>query len=141
MAQGVKLSGRCMCGAVRVSGTASEPKVAACHCDMCRRWASGPYFEVSCANVIFEGQDNITKIRSSDWAERAFCNVCGSNLYYHLIDSDEFQIAAGLLDDQSDLRLTLQVFVDKKPPFYSLANKTETMTAAEVYAAYGPQSD
>ena len=43
---------------------------------------------------------------------------CGSNLYYHLVDSSEFQIAAGLLDDQSELRLSLQVFIDKKPPFY-----------------------
>ena len=108
---------------------------------MCRRWSSGPYFEVTCENVTFEGEDNITKVRSSDWAERAFCKKCGSNLYYHIIDSNEFQIAAGLLDDQSDLRLSLQVFTDRKPPFYTLADKTETMTAAEVYAAYAPPAD
>ena len=139
--QGVKLTGRCMCGAVRITGIAKEAIVAACHCDMCRRWSSGPYFEVTCENVTFEGEDNITKIRSSDWAERAFCKTCGSNLFYHLIDSNEFQIAAGLLDDQSELRLSLQVFTDKKPPFYTLADETETMTAAEVYAAYAPPSD
>ncbi len=141
MTSKVKLTGRCMCGAVGIIGTANEPKVAACHCDMCRRWSSGPYFEVPCENVIFEGEDNITKIRSSDWAERGFCKKCGSNLFYHIIDSNEFQIAAGLLDDQSDLRLSLQVFTDRKPPFYTLADKTETMTAAEVYAAYAPPSD
>ncbi len=125
-----------MCGAVRIAGTAKEPEVSACHCEMCRRWSSGPYFEVPCENVTFQGEDNIAKIRSSEWAERAFCKLCGSNLYYHLIDSSEFQISAGLLDNQSDLRLVLQVFVDKKPPFYTLADKTETMTAEEVYAAY-----
>lgn len=141
MAQEVNLTGRCLCGAVRLSGTTSELKVAACHCNMCRRWSSGPYFEVTCENVTFEGEDNITKIRSSDWAERAFCKRCGSNLFYHLIDSNEFQIAAGLLDNQSDLRLSLQVFIDEKPPFYTLADKTKTMTAAEVYAAYAPPSD
>lgn len=130
-----------MCGAVRIAGWAKEPKVAACHCEMCRRWSSGPYFEVSCENVIFEGKDNIAKIRSSGWAERAFCKLCGSNLYYHLIGSSEFQISAGLLDDQSDLRLALQVFVDKKPPFYTLAGKTEIMTAEQVYAAHSPRSD
>lgn len=141
MAPKVKLTGRCMCGAVRIAGTANEPKVGACHCDMCRRWSSGPLFEVSCENVTFEGEDSITKIRSSDWAERGFCNKCGSNLFYHIIDSHEFQISAGLLDDQSGLRLTLQVFTDRKPAFYTLADKTETMTAAEVYAAYGAPSD
>lgn len=141
LTQKVKLTGRCMCGAVRIVGTANEPKVAVCHCDMCRRWSSGPFFEVSCESVIFEGEDNITRIRSSDWAERGFCKKCGSNLFYQAIDSDEFQISAGLLDDQSDLRLSLQVFIDQKPPFYSLADETETMTAAEVYAAYAPASD
>ncbi|WGH78837.1 GFA family protein [Jannaschia ovalis] len=141
MAQDVDLTGKCLCGAVRFRCTASDPKVAACHCDMCRRWSSGPYFEVSCTNATFEGEDSITRFRSSDWAERAFCSKCGSNLFYHLIDSDEFQIAVGLLDDQSGLRLSLQVFIDEKPPFYTLADETETMTAAEVYAAFAPPSD
>ena len=116
-----------MCGAIGITGTANEPKVADCHCDMCRRWSSGPYFEVSCENKTFEDEDNITKIRSSNWAERGFCN--------------KFQIAAGLFDDQSDLHLALQVFTDRKLPFYTLADKTENMTAAEVYAAYASPSD
>lgn len=138
MTQNVKLTGRCMCGAVRIRCTAIEPKVTACHCDMCRRWSSGPYFEVSCKDVTFEGEENITTIRSSDWAERGFCNKCGSNLFYHIIDSKDFQIAAGAIDDPSDLRLSLQVFTDRKPTFYSLAERTKTMTSDEVYAAFSP---
>ena len=141
MTASITLTGRCLCGSVKVIGTANELKVAACHCEMCRRWSSGPFFEVSCENVTFDGEDHIRKIRSSDWAERGFCKKCGSNLFYHIIDSNEFQIAAGLFDDQSDLRLSLQVFTDRKPPFYTFADKTETMTAAEVYAAYAPPSD
>ena len=141
MVSKVKLTGRCMCGAVEIIGTANDPKVAVCHCDMCRRWSSGPFFEVTCEEVVFEGEDNITKIRSSDWAERGFCKKCGSNLFYHIIDSNEFQISVGLLDDQSDLHLSLQVFIDSKPPFYTLANKTETMTAAEVFTLYAPPAD
>ncbi len=141
MARKVKLTGRCLCGAVGVTGTAADPKVAVCHCDMCRRWSSGPYFEVTCEDVVFEGEDSITTFRSSDWAERGFCNKCGSNLFYHLVDSSDYQIAAGLLDNQEDLRLSLQVFVDSKPPFYTLADKTETMTAAEVIAAFAASTD
>ncbi|MBK8456423.1 MAG: GFA family protein [Phyllobacteriaceae bacterium] len=141
MPQGVEITGRCMCGAVRITGTAREAKVAACHCDMCRRWSSGPYFEVNCENVTFKGQDNITTIRSSEWAERGFCKRCGSNLFYHLIESNEFQISDGLIDDQSGSRLNLQVFIDKKPPYYTLADQTKTMTAEEVYAAFAPPPD
>lgn len=141
MPENVTLTGRCLCGGVKITGATNDPNVGVCHCDMCRRWSSDPYFEVTCQDVTFEGEGNITKIRSSGWAERAFCKKCGSNLYYHILDSHEFQIAAGLLDDQSDLRLYLQVFTDSKPPFYSLADKTETMTAAEVYAAYAPPAE
>ena len=138
MTSDLHLSGKCMCGAVEFTGTAKKPSVGVCHCDMCRRWSSGPFFEISCENVVFQGDDCISKIRSSEWAERAFCNKCGSNLFYHIVDSDEYQMAAGLLDDPSELQLTLQVFIDEKPPFYTLADKTETMTGAEVYAAYAP---
>lgn len=141
MASTRTLTGKCLCGAVSVTGIANDPKVATCHCDMCRRWSSGPFFEVTCENVAFEGEDNITKFRSSEWAERGFCNKCGSNLFYHIIDSQEFQISIGLMDDQSDLCLSLQVFIDSKPSFYSLADKTDTMTAAEVFAKYARPAD
>lgn len=141
MTQGVKLTGRCLCGAVRFVGMAKNFEVACCHCVMCRRWSSGPYFEVVCTEVTFEGEDNITKIQSSDWAERAFCNKCGSNLYYRMLDSDELQVAAGLLDDQSNLRLSRQFFTDKKPPFYTLADETDGMTSTEIYAAVAARSE
>ncbi len=137
----VTLSGSCLCGAVGVTGTANEPEVAACHCDMCRGWSSGPYFEVTCENVSFVGEGSITTFRSSNWAERGFCSECGSNLFYHIIDSCEYQIAAGLLDNQSELRLSRQVFTDKKPPYYTLSDKTENMTAAQVFDKYGPSSE
>lgn len=96
--------------------------------------------ELSCQNVRFEGEDSISRIRSSDWAERGFCNKCGSNLFYHIMESDEYQISTGLLDDQSQLHLALQVFVDRKPAFYDFAQKTKELTEAEVFAMYAPDS-
>ena len=141
MSEELKLTGRCLCGAVTISATAVKPSVAVCHCDMCRRWASGPFMEVTCQNTVFEGEESIGRIRSSDWAERGFCGKCGSNLFYHLIDSDEYQISAGLLDDPSKLRMSLQVFTDSKPQFYEFANKTKMMTGAEVAAAFAPPPD
>ena len=95
---------------------------------------------VNCQGVTFEGK-NIGRIRSSDWAERGYCTKCGSNLFYHLVDSSDHQIAAGLFDDQSKLRLSLQVFIDRKPQFYEFSNKTKTMTAAEVITAFALHPD
>ena len=141
MAEGLKLTGRCMCGAVKIIATADKPAVGACHCGMCRRWSSAPFMEVSCQKVKFEGEESIRRFRSSDWAERGFCTECGSNLFYHIIDSGDYQMAAGLFDDQSELHFSLQVFTDSKPQCYEFANKTKMMTAAEVIAAFAPPSD
>ena len=138
MTDDLKLEGQCLCGAVTFTATAEKPSVIACHCEMCRRWSSGPFMAVSCKSVTFDGQDNISRIRSSDWAERGFCNKCGSNLFYHLVDADSYQMAAGLLDDQSKLRLSLQVYTDEKPEFYEFANKTRMMTRDEVIAMFAP---
>ena len=138
MTEKLSFRGQCMCGAVKLSATAKKPSVAACHCDMCRRWSAGPFMAVNCQVVAFEGQDNIGRIRSSDWAERGFCKKCGSNLFYHFVESSDYQIAAGLFDDQSKLRMSLQVFTDRKPEFYEFANDTKMMTGAEVVAMFAP---
>lgn len=95
---------------------------------------------VNCQTATFEGNENIGRVRSSDWAERGFCTKCGSNLFYHIVESSDYQISAGLFDDQSMLRMSLQVFTDCKPQYYEFANKTKMMTAAEVITAFAPPS-
>ena len=60
-----EVSGKCLCGKVKFRATATNPTLAACHCDMCRGWSSGPYFEITCQDLSFEGADNITTFRSS----------------------------------------------------------------------------
>jgi len=138
MTEELNLRGKCMCGAVKLSATAKKPSVVVCHCDMCRRWSAGPFMALNCETVTFEGQDNIGRVRSSDWAERGFCTQCGSNLFYHLVDNSDYQVAAGLFDEQSMLRLSLQVFTDEKPAFYDFANETKMMTGPEVIALFAP---
>jgi hypothetical protein len=36
-------TGKCMCGAVSYTAKGVDKEIAACHCSMCRRWASGPF--------------------------------------------------------------------------------------------------
>jgi hypothetical protein len=79
--------------------------------------------------------------RSSEWAERAFCDTCGSSLYYRLVEGGDMYLSAGVLDDQSDLELTSQIFIEEKPAYYTFANQTKTMTGAEVFAAAAPLAD
>jgi hypothetical protein len=138
MSKELDLEGECMCGAVKFSAIAKSPNVVACHCNMCRRWSAGPFLALDCQAVNFESADSIGRIRSSDWAERGFCIKCGSNLFYHIVKSSDYQMAAGLFDDQSMLQMTLQVFTDSRPAFYEFANETKMMTGAEVFAMFAP---
>ena len=97
--------------------------------------------ELTCQAVAFEDEEKVGRIRSSDWAERGFCTQCGSNLFYHIIDSGDYQVSAGLFDDQSMFQMSLQVFSDRRPPYYEFSNKTKLMTAAEVFAAFAPPQE
>ena len=88
---------------------------------------------VSCGiEVTFEGEENITVYNSSDWAERGFCNKCGSHLFYRLKGINDHQMPVGLFNNQEHFGFDLQVFIDRKPSFYSFSNKTNEMTEAEV---------
>ena len=135
-------TGKCLCGSVEIKITAEHNDVGACHCEMCRRWSSGPMMVVHVGQDIeITGEENITAYQSSQWAERAFCKQCGTNLYYRLKGSGEVALSVGLLDDQTGLLFINQIFVDEQPDFYELANETNKMTGAEVFAHYAPKDD
>ena len=132
------MHGRCLCGAVSVT-TPDNTAMNACHCNMCRRWGSGPMLSVhSGADVQLEGADRITTYRSSNWAERACCSVCGTHLYYRLIPVNDHILSAGLFQDGPQFRFVEQVFIDEKPGSYKFADATTELTAAEVFAKYAP---
>ncbi len=135
-------TGKCLCGKVQIRLTVEHKEVGTCHCEMCRRWASGPYMAVHVGKDIeISGEEHITAYQSSNWAERAFCSTCGTNLYYKLLGSGEFMLSAGLLEDQGGLTLTNQIFIDEKPDYYELANDTPKMTGPEVFAAYASKEE
>jgi len=93
--------------------------------------------EIDCGtDVTFKGEDDITVYNSSSWAERGFCKKCGSHLFYRLKESKQHMIPVGLFDDQENYIFDSQVFVDKKPLFYSFSNKTNDMTEAEIFEMY-----
>ena len=141
MTEAVNKNGSCLCGAVSFTTSNFSKKVGACHCGMCRKWGGGPFMEVDCGtNISFKGEENITVYNSSDWAERGFCKKCGSHLFYRLKESNQHMVPVGLFDDQEPFVFDSQVFIDKKPSFYSFANQTNDMTEAEIFEIYGPST-
>jgi hypothetical protein len=42
---------------------------------------------------------------------------------------------------EADLRFDHQIFIDKKPAYYSFSNTTKNLTAAEVFAEHAQASE
>ncbi len=126
-------SGACLCGAVKVE---AEPlgSLQACHCEMCRRWTSGPLMAVPCKEAHFEGP--VRRYSSSEFAERGFCSACGTHLFFYAKWLDIYGVSVGLFDDQSGLPLKAQLFVDQKSENYDFANETKMMTGSEYDAKF-----
>lgn len=136
------LSGRCLCGAVSFSFKPEKSEVGVCHCGKCRRWTAGPFLALEHEGAVaFEGADNIGVYKSSDWGERAFCKTCGSPLYWRMSGTEHYAFSAGVLDDQSGLTFTTEIFIDDKPAYYAFANDTKKMTGEEVMAAFAAGND
>ena len=129
--------GKCLCGAVHISATAMSKRVGACHCGMCRKWTGGPLLAVDCgSDVAFTGKESVSTFVSSEWAERGFCNKCGSHLFYRLRTQDRYIVPIGLFDTYEDVVFDHQIFIDEKPALYAFANDTKNVTGAEVFAQF-----
>lgn len=132
-------TGRCLCGAVKLTAKIGHLSVGACHCSMCRKWGGGPLLAIDAVKEIdFDGKDEITVFQSSQWAERGFCRRCGTHLFYRVKQNNHYIIPVGVLDDQTPWTFDGQIFIDEKPAFYHFANATKQLTGAEVFAMHAP---
>jgi len=60
--------------------------------------------------------------QSSDQAERAFCGVCGSNLFWRRFNSRYISVFAGSFDRPTGLNMDTQIHVETKGDYYDLPN-------------------
>jgi len=132
-------SGECMCGSVAFVARGLKPEQASvCHCGMCQRWAGGAWIAVFVETIDCEKEEGLTWIQSSKWAERGFCNRCGSSLFWRLTAEGKYQgttsVALGALDDRSGVTITKEWFIDRKPNGYAFEGERECVTEAEAFA-------
>lgn len=132
--------GSCVCGAVTLRAVGLGMDAGACHCDICRRWGGGPLFALACADIHFEGQDQIRTYDTTAWAERGFCSVCGTHLFIRVKPNGRYILPAGLFDIEPELHFDHQIFIDRKPAYYTFANETRNLTGQEVFAQHAPPS-
>ena len=125
MAGGEIHLGGCLCQGVRYQVNGPLRAIIACHCEQCRR-TSGHFAAMSNAlraHVVFTKSETLRWFRSSDTAERGFCEKCGGNLFWHPIGSDSMSITAGSLDSPTGLSIEKHIFVGDKSDYYQLHDK------------------
>ncbi|MFN7595280.1 MAG: GFA family protein [Cereibacter sp.] len=127
-----QLAGHCLCGAVtvRVAGP-HDPRPGACHCRMCQRWSGGLFlcFSADAAGVTVDGP--VTSYASSDFAERAFCPVCGSHLWMRDNTGATYDLMPGLFDEARDQPLRSEVYADRAMASVRLQGDHRRATQAE----------
>ncbi len=139
MASAVPLKGTCLCGACTFEATPAGD-AGVCHCGQCNRWTGGMFINVYCgSSVVFDAGAPLGSYKGSAWGERVFCKICGSSLVWQTQDGAHQSVSVQTFEDPGQFALTTQIFIDRKPRSYALANTTENMTEAEVMAKYAPE--
>ncbi|MHC0052113.1 GFA family protein [Actibacterium sp. D379-3] len=139
--------GQCLCGAVSFTARDVPLDFGACYCDMCKRWAGFALFSVSVKldKIAWTGAENIARVQTSDWAERAHCAKCGSGLWYKVTTEgypgNDLSVPIGLLNDTSGMTLAREFYVDRKTDAYDFPADTIKMTEAEVIAMFAPTGE
>lgn len=85
-------------------------------------------------NLELTGEAKVNAYHHSEWGERATCKTCGSILFWKLQGRPIGFVAVGLLDDQSRLALTEEIFVDYRPDWLPAFAGAKQRTEAEMKA-------
>lgn len=116
-------TGSCLCGAVRFEISGALRPVIACHCIQCRK-QTGTYMSATAAadsDLTFSETRGLKWFRSSNEAQRGFCQECGSVLFWKRDGSSTTSIAAGSIDGPTGAPLEGHIFCESAGDYYEIA--------------------
>ncbi len=121
------VEGACLCGALRFALGLPVKWCAHCHCTMCRRAHGAPIVTwVGVEEARFEvraGAGHLRWFESSPGAERGFCGVCGSTVFFRSRRwPGEVHVTLSNLEGPIDQRPQAHVFWDMHVPWLELAD-------------------
>lgn len=119
------IDGSCLCGGVEYRLSGPLRNSVACHCVQCRK-TSGHFVsatQVGPEQLTITKDDTLTWYRSSPSAERGFCNVCGSSLFWrHEGDNGAVSVMSGTLNGPTGIHTEKHIFVADKGDYYEIAD-------------------
>jgi hypothetical protein len=118
---GKRITGGCLCGALRYEAEGEPIYAGFCYCSDCRK-ASGSgsvgYMGFPASAIRFSGATRqfISKAANGGDATRNFCPTCGGLVFGGVVgESDSHTIYAGSLDDPSAFHPTAALFNRYRP--------------------------
>jgi hypothetical protein len=119
-----RLTGGCLCGAVRYEVTTEPQSASTCHCRMCQRQSGSAFMGFfSVPRSALELTGAVREFRASPLATRSFCPGCGSPIgmaYDH--EPDRIGITMGSLDEPARIAPRLHWGVESWVPWLKIAD-------------------
>jgi hypothetical protein len=131
------IAGGCLCGGVRFEIERAVGPFELCHCTRCRK-ASGAAFAamigVRTADFrLLQGADLIVRyeapiIECPPPYRASFCRRCGSPVPDPDPGADWFEVPAGLLEGDPELRPDKHIFVEHQAPWFPITDDLPQLT-------------
>jgi hypothetical protein len=135
------ICGSCLCGGVKFEIIRAVGPFELCHCSRCRK-ASGSAFSATVGVRrddfrLTSGRELIqayeAPVRETAPGYRTFfCGRCGSPVPNPDPDTAWFEVPAGVLDNDPQLRPDRHIFVEVKSPWFSIADELPQLDRAEL---------
>ena len=118
----MKHKGSCLCGSVLYELEGELRESISCHCTQCRKTSGHFWSATQVSNDRFKllKDEGLKWFRSSDWAQRGFCQNCGSSLFWRMDGEGATSVAAGTLDDDSDIVAGEHICMADKGSYYTI---------------------
>lgn len=120
--------GECLCGAIQYKVDRLQPKMAHCHCSMCRKFHGASFASYGEARQEdfhwLSGKDYISEYQAPNGTLRQFCRQCGSSLTF-APSNDEgrfVEFSLGTLIDDIEERPDAHIFVGSKANWVNISD-------------------
>ena len=150
MNEETRMTGGCMCGAVRYEASGEPFLVSHCHCLSCRKHNGGPVVTLAGykkEQVNFKGEERRI-YESSLGVGRAFCGSCGTPLTWEGDGGEELGLILELhlstLDNPEALVPTGHAFYPERISWFDTADtlpRYEGFVDDSTLLSHGPASD